>query len=86
MSSRSYVEPKFQVGDLVEYIPGWREAETEFVFKRWIGFVKVVEITIIQTKTPAIYQVQWSDSGDKDKGWYTEGQLKLLSKVMEDER
>ena len=33
-------------GDLVEYIPGWREAESNIVYHRWIGFVKIVEVKI----------------------------------------
>ena len=52
MSLKSFQPPKFKVGDLVEYIPGWREAETEIEYKRWIGFVKVVEITTIQQEQP----------------------------------
>jgi hypothetical protein len=80
VSSKSFLPPKFEVGDLVEYIPGWREAESEIVYKRWIGFVKVVEITTIQTRTAGIYQVNWCDIG-RSNGWYTDNQLKLLSRA-----
>jgi hypothetical protein len=84
MSLKSSRPPKFDVGDLVEYIPGWREAETQMVYRRWIGFVKIVEVTTIQTRTAGIYQVNWCDSG-KDSGWYTDNQLKLLSRANVDE-
>ena len=84
MSSRSCHPPKFKVGDLVEYVPGWREAESEIAYKRWIGFVKVVEITTVQTMTNGIYQVNWCDA-EKSNGWYTDNQLKLLSKANVDE-
>ena len=84
MSSKSYRLPKFEVGDLVEYVPGWRDAESEIPYKRWIGFVKVVEITTIQTITNGIYQVNWCDT-EKSNGWYTDAQLKLLSRANADE-
>jgi hypothetical protein len=80
VSLKSFQPPKFKVGDLVEYIPGWREAETEIEYKRWIGFVKVVEITTIQTRTTGIYQINWCDVG-RSNGWYTDNQLRLLSKA-----
>jgi hypothetical protein len=63
VNSKSFHPPKFEVGDLVEYIPGWREAETEIEYKRWIGFVKVVETTTVQTRTTGIYQINWCDVG-----------------------
>ena len=84
MSSKSFRPPKFEVGDLVEYIPGWREKETRIAKKRWVGFVTTVEITIVQTLTTGIYQVSWCDVG-KNNGWYTDNQLTLLSKANNDE-
>ena len=80
MSSRSYQPAKFRVGDLVEYIPGWREAESNIVYRRWIGFVKIVEVTTVQTRTTGIYQINWCDAG-RSNGWYTDNQLKLLSRA-----
>ena len=84
MSSKSYQPAKFRVGDLVEYIPGWREAESNIVYHRWIGFVKIVEVTTVQTRTTGIYQINWCDEG-RSNGWYTDNQLKLLSRAEIDE-
>jgi hypothetical protein len=78
VSLRSSRPTKFNVGDLVEYIPGWREEGTPITVRRWIGFVTIVEVTTIQTLTTGIYQVSWCDTGKND-GWYTDNQLKLLS-------
>jgi hypothetical protein len=80
MSLKSYHQPKFKIGDLVEYIPGWREAESNIEYNRWIGFVKVVEVTTVQTRTTGIYQINWCDVG-RSNGWYTDNQLKLLSRA-----
>jgi len=79
VSSKSYHQPKFKIGDLVEYIPGWREAESPIAYRRWIGFIVIVEVTTVQTLTTGIYQVSWCDTG-KNNGWYTDNQLRLLSK------
>tara|TARA_Y100001938_G_scaffold91444_1_gene125442 strand:+ start:248 stop:520 length:273 start_codon:yes stop_codon:yes gene_type:complete len=83
MSSKLYhkpkPKPKFKLGDLVEYVPSWRE-EAEpptFNHRRWIGVVIRVEVTTIQTRTAGLYQIKWCEP-TKDQGWYIDGQLKLL--------
>ena len=85
MSLKSYQKPRLKVGDLVEYVPLWRVQGGPPPRQRFIGIVQKVEITMIQTITPAIYKVHWSNHRFTDKGWYTEGQLRLLSRSNDDE-
>jgi len=86
VNSKLYAGVNFKIGDLVEYVPGWREMDSPFVSQRWIGFVKVVEAPRDLRQGHSIYQIQWCSTKEQDNGWYTGEQLKLLCRANNEKR